>query len=234
MLVFLLFFPRCLLNKFDSPGLERRVITAHLPTGPENSALSLPAGVYPVGYETFAEKPRETTKLCWWLICDCGWQLICLTIFSGNWLCSQVVLWTITKHKHLALLWPHVVPIPFTAQAVHHILKCSAGSENAEQGEKRRPCNQDPGHHAAGRPGSGRSLYPSCRCSAQPRDKSLGESAPLVSGARAREMLTDPSSQFWAQTVLEAQGLLRLIWLQNLTTLYDCLCVCLQNMNVFN
>lgn len=122
MLVFLLFFPRCLLNKFDSPGLERRVITAHLPTGPENSALSLPAGVYPVGYETFAEKPRETTKLCWWLICDCGWQLICLTIFSGNWLCSQVVLWTITKHKHLALLWPHVgwaVPIPFTAQAVH-------------------------------------------------------------------------------------------------------------------
>ena len=33
--------------------MGRRVITVHLVTGPENSGLSLPAGVYPVGYVTF-------------------------------------------------------------------------------------------------------------------------------------------------------------------------------------
>lgn len=34
-------------------------------TGPENSGLSLSAGVYPVGYVTFAKQLRETTKLHW-------------------------------------------------------------------------------------------------------------------------------------------------------------------------
>ena len=125
---------------------------------PWEPCSELAAGVQAVGNATFAEKPRETTKLCWWLSCDRGPQLISLPSSLASDRVLRLCFETIPSSQHVSLLWsPCEVSVAeeVASEAAgckphcvtrHSSVSGTSHSENPDgwRGEQRgRPCCRD-------------------------------------------------------------------------------------------